>query len=105
MNWLFLFIASLFETGWPVGLKFATFSEHKILWVIFSIIAMLLSGYFLYLAQKTIPIGTAYAVWTGIGMIGAFVFGLSLFHDTFSLLKFFGILLILFGVILLKISE
>ena len=76
MSWLYLFIAGLCEIGWPVGLKLAD-GPNKLLWSLFAIIAMALSGYFLFLAQKSIPLGTAYAIWTGIGAVGAFVVGIS----------------------------
>ena len=67
MSWLYLLIASIFEVGWPLGFKFASLGSHKIFWILFAIISMILSGVFLYIAQKQIPIGTAYAVWSGIG--------------------------------------
>ena len=59
-------------------MKMASVTGAKVLWLIFAIVAMGLSGYFLYLAQKQIPIGTAYAVWTGIGMLGTFFVGICL---------------------------
>ena len=67
MSWLYLLVAAVFEVGWPVGLKMAELSSSRISWIIFAIVAMTCSGIFLYIAQKEIPIGTAYAVWTGIG--------------------------------------
>ena len=103
MSWLYLFIASIFEIGWPLGLKLADTTNHKFLWFLFAIIAMGLSGYFLFLAQKEIPIGTAYAIWTGLGMIGTFLLGIILFHDALSLIKFIGFIFILIGIIILKI--
>lgn len=103
MNWVYLLIAAIFEMGWPLGLKMADISIYKVWWIIFAIITMALSGYFLFLAQKTIPIGTAYAIWTGIGMIGTFIVGITIFHDALSLIRFIGVFLILVGVIVLKI--
>ena len=107
MGWVYLLIAAIFEVGWPFGLKMAstTFAHSKILWIIFAIIAMTLSGVFLFFAQKTIPVGTAYAVWTGIGAACTFALCVIVFHDTFSLMRAFGVLLILFGVALLKIGH
>lgn len=106
MPWLYLIIAAVFEVGWPVGLKLAqTQSIIKYLWIAFAIIAIALSGYFLYLAQKDIPIGTAYSIWTGIGSIGTFLVGIAFFHDTSSLIRFLGILLILSGIIILKVCH
>lgn len=61
MSWIYLIIAAIFEIGWPLGLKLADTTNNKVAWICFAIIAMALSGYFLFLAQKHIPIGTAYA--------------------------------------------
>ena len=105
ISWLNLLIAAIFEMGWPVGLKMAQIGNYKIFWIVFAIIAMILSGYFLFLAQKDIPIGTAYAVWTGIGMIGTFIIGILAFGDAGSLMRFIGGLLILSGVVVLKLSS
>ena len=107
MAWIYLVVAALFEVGWPIGLKLAQ-TPHPIaksLWIIFAIIAMALSGVFLFLAQKQIPIGTAYAIWTGLGTIGTFCIGIIFFNDAASLLRFFGVLLILSGVIILKLAH
>lgn len=104
MSWIYLIIAALFEMGWPVGLKLADTTDYKLFWIIIAIIAMALSGYFLFLAQRHIPIGTAYAVWTGIGMIGTFLIGITFFNDTLSLVRFTGVFLILAGVVILKLS-
>lgn len=106
MAWLYLVIAAIFEVGWPLGLKLAdTPTASKYWWILFAIVAMALSGVFLFLAQKQIPIGTAYAIWTGIGTIGTFLLGIILFHDAMSLIRFFGVILILSGVIILKLSH
>ena len=102
MGWLYLFIASIFEVGWPLGLKFATNNNYRILWIIFAIITMGLSGLFLYLAQKQIPIGTAYAIWTGIGASCTFIIGVIFFNDALSLIRILGVLLIIAGIICLK---
>ncbi len=105
MSWIYLVIAAIFEIGWPLGLKFADTTNNKVGWIFFAVITMALSGYFLFLAQKHIPIGTAYAVWTGIGMIGTFVLGIAIFHDALSLIRFIGVFLILSGVIILKLCH
>ena len=102
MCWFYLFIASIFEVGWPFGLKIATQSQYKILWILFAIVAMALSGLFLYLAQKQIPIGTAYAIWTGIGASCTFLIGVLVFNDALTLIRALGVLLIIAGVVLLK---
>ncbi|MDO4584183.1 MAG: multidrug efflux SMR transporter [Planctomycetia bacterium] len=105
MNWLYLFLAGILEIGWPVGLKMAQDASCKWGWIGFSVVTMALSGYFLFLAQKQIPIGTAYAVWTGIGAAGTFCIGILFFHDAVALLRCLGVLLIISGVILLKIAH
>ena len=105
MGWIYLLIAGIFEIGWPLGLKLASLTDNKFVWIIFSVIMMVLSGYFLFVAQKSITMGTAYAIWTGIGTIGTFFVGLLLFHDAYSLMRFLGVLLILSGIIILKISH
>ncbi|MBR1460573.1 multidrug efflux SMR transporter [bacterium] len=103
MSWIYLLIAAIFEVGWPLGLKLATQSQYRVLWIVFAIITMALSGLFLYLAQKQIPIGTAYAIWTGIGASCTFIIGVVAFHDALSLMRILGIVLIIAGVICLKI--
>ena len=105
MSWLYLFIASIFEVGWPFGMKMATLNENRLFWIIFAIIAMIFSGVFLYLAQKQIPIGIAYAIWTGIGATVTFILGVCVFHDAINIMKIFGVSLIVLGVILLEISH
>lgn len=105
MSWLYLFIASVFEVGWPSGMKMVSISANKIGWIIFSIIAMIISGVFLYLAQKQIPIGIAYAIWTGIGAVCTFLLGVFVFQDSINLMKIFGISLIIIGIIFLEVSH
>lgn len=105
MSWLYLLIAAIFEVGWPFGMKMASLSTNKIGWIIFAIIAMILSGLFLYIAQKQIPIGIAYAIWTGIGAVCTFALGVWVFHDSINLMKIFGVSLIILGIILLEISQ
>ena len=105
MSWFYLFIATIFEMGWPLGLKLAYITPHKVMWIIVTIIATSLSGVFLFLAQKEIPIGTAYAIWTGIGMAGTFIIGILFFNDSYSFLRFLGVFFILSGVIILKLCH
>ncbi len=103
--WFILVLAGLFEMGWPLGFKLSQVTEHKVLWIIFAVVSMALSGYFLWLAQKQIPIGTAYAVWTGIGAVGTFVIGIIFFKDPANLLRILSASLIIIGVIGLKFAE
>lgn len=104
MSWLYLFLAALFEIGWPLGFKLSHITPYKFAWIAFAVLSMTLSGFFLYLAQKTIPIGTAYAIWTGIGASGAFLIGVAFFNDPSNLLRYVSAGLIVLGVIGLKIS-
>lgn len=99
---IYLLIAAVFEVGWPVGLKMAEISSLKLLWVTFAALAMVFSGVFLYMAQKAIPIGTAYAIWTGIGASCTFAAGIFFFHDTISFVRCLGIMFIVVGVACLK---
>jgi quaternary ammonium compound-resistance protein SugE len=91
--------------GWPLGLKLSQTASHKIFWIVFAVISMAASGVFLWLAQKTIPMGTAYAVWTGIGTVGAFITGILLFKDPYPALRVFSASLIILGIIGLRFSS
>lgn len=105
MSWLYLILAACFEIAWPVGLKLAQNEAQRVSGLALAIIGMTLSGYLLYLAQKVIPIGTAYAVWTGIGAAGTFLVGVLVFADQLSLLRSLGVLLIISGVVTLKLAH
>jgi quaternary ammonium compound-resistance protein SugE len=105
MAWTCLIAAGIFEIGWPVGLKLAQTPGKTVVGVLFAGVCMILSGYLLYLAQRHIPIGTAYAVWTGIGAAGTFVLGIFLYGDPANLMRIFSVLLIISGVILLKLAH
>ncbi|MBZ0178899.1 MAG: quaternary ammonium compound efflux SMR transporter SugE [Melioribacteraceae bacterium] len=102
MAWILLFIAGIFEIGWAVGLKY-TEGLTKLYPSIFTIAAMLLSFYFLAAAVKTIPIGTGYAVWTGIGAVGTTILGILLFDEPKNIMRILCIFLIIIGIIGLKI--
>jgi quaternary ammonium compound-resistance protein SugE len=100
--WTALILAGIFEIGWPLGLKMAQTGPHRLLGVALGVGAMLVSGLCLWFAQKAIPMGTAYAVWTGIGAAGTFCLGLLLYGEPASLMRVFGAGLIVLGVIALK---
>ncbi|BAK77473.1 small multidrug resistance protein [Pseudogulbenkiania sp. NH8B] len=102
MPWIFLTMAGLFEVGWPLGMKMAQSGGNTVKGIAFAVTCMALSGYLLYQAQRTIPMGTAYAVWTGIGAAGTFLVGVVFFGDASSLLRYMGVMLIMSGVVLLK---
>nr|WP_320146663.1 multidrug efflux SMR transporter [uncultured Anaeromusa sp.] len=106
MAWIYLVIAGLFEIGWPLGLKMAQTMEGKqFTGIAIAVIAMGLSGFFLFTAQKDIPMGTAYAVWTGIGAAGTFILGIILYNDPIGILRVASVLLIIAGVIGLKLAH
>jgi quaternary ammonium compound-resistance protein SugE len=101
MAWIYLFIAGLFEIGWAVGLKY-TEGFTKIWPSVITIATMILSFYFLSTAVKTIPIGTAYAIWTGIGAVGTAILGIILFGESKEFVRMLFILLIVVGIVGLK---
>jgi quaternary ammonium compound-resistance protein SugE len=102
MSWIFLVIAGVFEWGWPIGLKFASRPQHRPWAIPLAIVSIVLSGWLLLLAQRTIPIGTAYAVWTGIGAVGTFVLGILFLGEPAQLARFFFVGLIIVGILGLK---
>lgn len=105
MAWLYLVLAGICEIGWPVGLKLGWTEEGaRPLWIVFAVIAMSLSGALLLWAQRVIPMGTAYAVWTGIGAVGAFVLGIVMFGDSPSIMRMVSIALIVAGIVGLKLA-
>ncbi len=103
MNWIILVIAGLFEVGWALGLKYTEgFSR---LWPsVFTVLAIIISLTLLGLAMRTLPVGTAYAIWTGIGMVGTVIAGIILMGDPVSVFRVASISLILIGIVGLKIS-
>ena len=104
MAWILLIIAGLFEIGWPLGFKLASMHSKYFIWFIgLSILSMGLSGYFLYLAQKSIPIGMAYVIWTGSGAIGTVLLGILFFHDSANIFRLLFLSLILIGIVGLKL--
>ena len=105
MSWLYLVFAGLLEIGWPVGLKMAQTSSTRITGILVAVAFMVASGALLWLAQKTIPMGTAYAVWTGIGAAGTFAVGIMFYNDPTSLVRFAGVGLIMDGVATLKFGN
>jgi quaternary ammonium compound-resistance protein SugE len=103
--WIYLTLAGLMEIGWPVGLKMAQTEGQRLIGVISALTFMLASGSLLWVAQKELPIGTSYAVWTGIGAAGTFLYGILFYGDAASVARFLGVGLILFGVITLKLAH
>jgi quaternary ammonium compound-resistance protein SugE len=103
--WTYLIVAGLFEIGWPIGLKWAQQPGRTIVGIIVAVVAMAISGLLLYLAQRDIPLGTSYAVWTGIGTIGTFVVGVWFFGDPDSFARWLGAALIIAGVVTLRLAN
>ena len=102
MHWMFLFVAGLFEISWAVGLKF-THGFSNLIPSILTVLGMIASFYFLSLALKNLPLGTAYAIWTGIGTVGTVVFGIILFKEPVTAMKLVCIMLIISGITGLKL--
>jgi quaternary ammonium compound-resistance protein SugE len=102
MAWINLFIAGIFEIGWAVGLKY-TNGFTKLWPSVITVTGMVLSFFFLSAAVKSIPIGTAYAIWTGIGAVGTAILGIILFGESKEFIRIFFIFLIVIGIVGLKI--
>ena len=105
LAWLLLIVAGMLEIGWPLGLKLSQNSDRRIAGLVFAALCMAASGALLWMAQREIPIGTAYAVWTGIGAAGTFLIGISFFGDPVSFVRVASAGLIVVGVIGLKMSH
>jgi quaternary ammonium compound-resistance protein SugE len=105
MAWIYLILAGMFEIAWPLGLKISQAPASRLMGLAIAVVGMAVSGWLLWLAQRHIPIGTAYAVWTGIGAAGTFLVGVLFFGDATSMGRYFGILLIIGGVIALKVAH
>ena len=105
MAWFYLLIAGLFEIGWAIGLKYSE-GFSKAIPTALTIVGMIASFYFLAQALKAIPVGTAYAVWTGIGACGTALCGIALFGESAAPLRLFCLAMIVAGLIGLKmVSE
>ena len=102
MYWIILFIAGLFEVAWAIGLKY-TEGFSKFWPSVFTIACMLISMGLLAYAVKYLPVGTAYAIWTGIGAVGTAVLGMILFNESKELVRIFFIFLIVVGIVGLKV--
>jgi len=103
MAWINLFIAGIFEIVWAISLKYAH-GFTRLTPSVITIAGMLASFYFLAQATKTLPIGTAYAVWTGIGAAGTLILGIILFQEPVTTIRLLFIGLILIGIIGLKVT-
>jgi len=103
MSWLILFVAGLLEVVWAVGLKY-THGFSRLVPSVITIVAMIASMALLSWAMKSLPVGTAYAVWTGIGAVGAAITGILLLGESASPMRIASLVLIVMGIIGLKMS-
>jgi quaternary ammonium compound-resistance protein SugE len=103
MNWVILIIAGFFETGWAIGLKY-TEGFTRFWPTVGTVLSMIVSLWLLGIAVKSLPIGTAYGVWVGVGAVGTLVLGIVLFGEPVNLGRMFSAALIVAGIVGLKLS-
>jgi len=103
VSWIILVVAGLFEIGWAIGLKYT--EGFTRLWpTVGTIVSMVISVAMLGLAMKSLPVGTAYAVWTGVGALGTAILGIHLFGESASMGRMLSLGLIIAGIIGLKLA-
>ena len=103
MSWIILFFAGLSEAGWAAALKYTDGFSNPIPTVL-TVGAMVISLGLLGLAMKELPLGTAYAIWTGVGAVGTVIAGIILFGESMALVRLVSVALIVCGLIGLKVS-
>jgi len=103
MAWVYLLLAGLFEVVWSTAMK-ESHGFTKLVPSIVTLVFMLLSFALLAISMKTLPLGTSYTVWVGIGAIGAFILGVTMFGESLNPLRVIAVLLIFSGVVLLKLA-
>jgi quaternary ammonium compound-resistance protein SugE len=103
MDWIVLVFAGLFETGWAIGLKFTDWFTR--LWpTLWTVLAMIISLVLLGIALKTLPVGTAYSVWVGVGAVGTVILGIVLLEEPATAARLISVALIIIGIIGLKFA-
>lgn len=103
MEWIYLILAGLLEVFWSTCLKFSNgFSEIR--FTVLTLVGMVLSFIFLSQATKVLPLGTSYAIWTGIGALGAVIVGIVLFKEPFTVRRIFFVAMLLVGIVGLKFT-
>lgn len=104
MNWTILVVAGLFEVGWAIGLKYTEgFSR---LWpTVWTVLSMIISLWLLGIAMKTLPVGTAYAIWVGVGAVGTVVLGIVLLGEPANAGRMISVALIIAGIVGLKLAH
>lgn len=104
MAWVILVIAGLFETGWAIGLKYT--EGFTRLWpTIWTILAMIISLWLLGIAMRSLPVGTAYSIWVGVGAVGTVVLGVVLLGEPVNSGRLISITFIIAGIIGLKLAS
>ncbi len=103
MNWIILLTAGLFEIAWAIGLKYS--EGFTRLWpTVGTLVAMAISVWMLGIAMKSLPVGTAYAIWVGVGAVGTVILGVVLFDEPVNALRIGSVALIIAGMIGLKLA-
>jgi quaternary ammonium compound-resistance protein SugE len=102
MEWIYLIVAGMFETGWAVGMKYSE-GMTRFYPTVFMVMCLVISMLLLERSLRVLPIGTGYAVWTGIGIIGTTILGIYLFNESADVLRILCIVMIAAGIIGLKI--
>ncbi len=103
MAWVILFLAGLFETGWAIGLKYT--DGFTRLWpTVWTVFAMIVSLWLLGIAVKTLPVGTAYSIWVGVGSVGTVALGIALLDEPVNVARLVSVGLIIAGIIGLKLA-
>ena len=103
MAWILLFVAGLLEVAWAIGLKY-TDGLTKTLPTVGTFAAMIVSVWLLGIAMKSLPVGTAYSVWVGVGAVGTVILGIILFKEPANAARLFSIGLIVAGIVGLKLA-
>ncbi|MGP9498818.1 quaternary ammonium compound efflux SMR transporter SugE [Halomonas sp. AOP43-D1-4] len=104
MSWFILFVAGLLEIGWAIGLKYSV-GFTKLWPTAWTLLSLVTSFLLLGLALKTLPVGTAYAIWVGIGAVGTAILGIVLFGESLGVLKLMSLTLIVAGLVGLKLAH
>ena len=104
MPWTLLFLAGLLEVGWSAGLKVSE-GFTRLIPSVFTIVTAFCSFFLLSLAMRQLPLGTAYAVWTGIGVVGAFIFGITVMGEAVTIWRVVSVMSILAGLVGLKLTS
>lgn len=104
MPWIILFVAGLLEVGWAIGLKY-TMGFSRLWPSVFTAVSMVASVVLLGIAMRSLPVGTSYAVWTGIGIVGTAILGAWLLHEALSVGQWICMALILIGIAGLKLQS